>query len=154
MPSQPILTAEHERLWAFVGDWRGEESLAQSRWMKAGRAEGFVSAKTDLAGFYVSQSYRQERDGATSFEARGIFGFDTDDQHYKLYWFDSLGFVPPAPASGLWRGDTLTLVRASFRGAARHKYTFHSPDAYTIRIDYAWEGETWEEVLTGSYQRS
>jgi hypothetical protein len=153
MPNQPIITAAHEKLWAFVGDWRAEEILAQSRWMKAGRAAGFVSARTEFGGFYVDQTYRQEQDGAVVFQGRGVFGFDTGDQHYKLYWFDTLGFVPPAPASGVWRGDTLTLVRASFRGAARHTYTFHSPDAYTIRIDYAWEGETWEEVLTATYRR-
>jgi hypothetical protein len=154
MARTPMLTDEHRRLHAFVGEWRGEEVLADSRWMRAGRAVGVVSAAADLGGFYVAQTYRQEREGVLSFEARGLFGYDADDRHCKLYWFDSLGFVPPAPASGVWKGDTLTLVRASFHGAARHMYQFQSADRYSVRIDYAWEGETWEEVLTGNYQRA
>jgi hypothetical protein len=153
MSDSRLITPEHRKLQAFLGDWVGEERIAPSRWSKPGTAKGFASAVPEFGGLYVMQTYRQEREGAVSFEGRGLFGYDTGDRLYKLYWFDSLGFVPPSPASGAWKGDTLSLIRASARGAARHVYRFLSETAYTMRIEYAWEGDTWTEVLTGTYTR-
>ena len=104
---------------------------------------------------YFVQEYRQVRDNGVSFKARGMFGYDTADQLYKLYWFDSLGYQPPAPASGLWVGDTLSLTRASMRGAARHIYSFDGDNAFRLVIDYSPDrGENWHNVLTGDYRRN
>src|SRR5579884_3197235 len=105
MTGNPPLTPEHLKLQAFLGDWVGEEKIAASRWNKPGMARGVASAAPVFGGLYVMQTYRQERDGTVSFEGRGLFGYDTGDRLYKLYWFDSLGFVPPSPASGAWKGD-------------------------------------------------
>jgi Protein of unknown function (DUF1579) len=148
------ITPGHEKLLAFVGDWTGEETVVESRWQRGGQARALVTTRAILGGFYVEQSYVQVREGRTSFEGRGVFGYDTDDRLYKLYWFDSLGFQPPIPASGAWVGDMLSLVRPSLRGAARHTFTFDGPDRYTLRIDFSWEGgENWTEVLTGVFTR-
>lgn len=148
------LTPGHEKLLAFVGDWTGEETVIESRWQRGGNARGLITTRPILGGFYVQQDYVQLRDGRTSFEGRGIFGFDIDDQRYKLFWFDSLGFQPPTPASGQWSGDKLTMVRPSLRGAARHSFTFEGPDRYRLKIEYSWEGgESWSDVVNGVFTR-
>ena len=148
------ITPGHEKLLALVGDWTGEEHVIESRWQRGGIARGLITTRAILGGFYVEQSYVQVRDGKTSFEGRGVFGYDTDDRLYKLYWYDSLGFQPPIPASGAWVGDMLAVVRPSLRGAARHIFSFDGPDRYTLRIEFSWEGgENWTEVLTGHFTR-
>ena len=148
------ITPGHEKLFAFVGDWTGEETIIESRWQRGGQARGLITARAILGGFYVQQDYVQLRDARTSFEGRGVFGFDVDDRLYKLFWFDSLGFQPPTPASGKWSGDTLSMVRPSLRGAARHSFTFEGPDRYRLKIEYSWEGgESWTDVVNGIFTR-
>jgi hypothetical protein len=153
VPQAPSLTAEHERLSTFVGEWVGEERVAPSRWFEAGEARGFVTARPDIDGFAVVQDYRQERGGRISFRGHGVFTFDAADRRTKLFWFDSLGYVPQAPASGLWEGDTLTLVRPSLRGATRHIYRFEGPDAYALTIQFSPDQEGWSDLVTATYRR-
>jgi hypothetical protein len=153
MPATPTLTPEHERLKAFVGEWVGEETLAQTRWTEAGPARATLNARLDLDGFYVIQDYVQERGDRISFRGHGLFTFDRDDRLYKLFWYDSLGYVPPGPASGVWKDDALILLRASLRGAARHVFRFLDPDTYTHTIQFSPDSEGWSEVLTGTYRR-
>ena len=144
----------HARLAAFVGDWRGPESLRETRWQKPGEAEGIYVARPDLGGQYVLQDYTQLRGGAVAFEGRGVFAYDQAEKLHKLYWFDSLGFAPPSPASGRWEGDALTLRRPSKRGIARHVYEFDGADRYVLRIGFSADGGgSWSEVLTGNYAR-
>lgn len=154
MTTEPTLTPEHQKLHVFAGSWTGEEMLVGSRWLAAGPARSYITGTVGLDGFSVMQDYRQERDGKVSFRGHGVFGFDTEDRLYKLYWFDKLGYVPPAPASGPWKGDTLILRRASLRGAARHTYRFESHDRFTLKLEYSWSGDDdWVDVLTGTYTR-
>src|SRR5262249_41938720 len=128
----PQLSPAHQRLQTLVGTWRGEESVGASQWTAAGKAIGEVFAETELGGLFVSQHDRQVRDGEVSFESHNVFGVDQPDGTTKLWQFDSMGFVPPAPASGSWDSDTLTLERSSPRGAARTRYTFETPDRYRM----------------------
>jgi hypothetical protein len=154
MPTTPTLTPDHKRLAAFAGEWNGEEVIAPSRWREeAGPAQATVSARVELDGFYVVQEYRQEKDGRTTFRAQGLFTFDREDRLTKLFWFDSLGYVPQGPASGVWRDDTLILLRPSLRGAARHIYRFTGADAYEHQIQFSPDNEGWSEVLSGTYRR-
>jgi hypothetical protein len=154
MIAEPKLTPEHRKLLALTGNWSGEEQLSPSPWQEGGSAMAYIGASSDLGGFYIMQEYRQVRDSGISFKARGMFGYDTADRLYKLYWFDSLGYQPPAPASGLWTGDTLSLTRPSMRGVARHVYTFEGADAFHLAIDYSSDrGENWQHVLSGQYRR-
>ena len=154
MIPRPAPTPDHDRLRAFIGDWIGEETVSASPWSAPGPARGFVSAEADIDGFYVVQDYRQERDGAVTFKAKGLFTFDTQDRQTKFFWFDSLGFVPSAPASGRWEGSTLTLVRGSVRGAARYTYRFEGADLYRLRIEYSPDVEGWSDVVSGVYRRA
>src|SRR5438132_1255099 len=97
---------EHARLAAFAGEWNGEEVVFPSRWTEGGTATSRVVAHMDLNGFYLIQDSVQTRDGKQSFATHGIFTFDREDRTYKLFWYDSLGYTPPSPASGGMVGGT------------------------------------------------
>lgn len=149
--SSPL--AEHARLAAFAGEWNGEEVVFPSRWTEGGPATSHVVARMDLNGFYLIQDSVQIRDGKQVFATHGIFTFDRDDRSYKLFWYDSLGYTPPSPASGGWVGKTLTLVRGSLRGNARHVYEIINEDSYSLKIQFSPDAEGWADVLTGVYRR-
>ncbi|MGY3078292.1 hypothetical protein ACVWZZ_004700 [Bradyrhizobium sp. LM6.10] len=144
---------EHARLAAFAGEWNGEEVVFPSRWTEGGSATSHVVAHMDLNGFYLIQDSVQTRDGKQVFATHGIFTFDREDRTYKLFWYDSLGYTPPSPASGGWVGKTLTLVRGSLRGNARHVYEIIDDDSYSLKIQFSPDAEGWADVLTGVYRR-
>lgn len=144
---------EHARLAAFAGEWNGEEVVFPSRWTEGGPATSHVVARMDLNGFYLIQDSVQMRDGKQVFATHGIFTYDHDDRTYKLFWYDSLGYTPPSPASGGWVGKTLTLVRGSLRGNARHVYEIIDDNSYSLKIQFSPDAEGWSDVLTGVYRR-
>jgi hypothetical protein len=149
--SSPL--AEHARLAAFAGEWNGEEMVFPSRWTAGGPATSHTVARMDLNGFYLIQDSVQIRDGKQIFATHGIFTYDREDRTYKLFWYDSLGYTPPSPASGGWVGKTLTLVRGSLRGNARHVYEIIDDDSYSLKIQFSPDAEGWADVLTGVYRR-
>jgi hypothetical protein len=149
----PTALAEHHRLAVFAGEWRGEEMVYPSRWTAGGPAVSKVTARMALNGFCLIQDAVQTRDGAEAFATHGVFTYDRDDRHYKLFWHDSLGYYPPAPASGGWTGQVLTLVRGSLRGNARHVYEIIDDHSYTLKIQFSPDAEGWSDVLTGVYRR-
>jgi len=149
--SSPI--PEHARLAAFAGEWTGEEVVFPSRWTEGGPATSHVVARMDLNGFYLIQDGVQMREGKQVFATHGIFTYDRDDRTYKLFWYDSLGYTPPSPASGGWVGKTLTLVRGSLRGNARHVYEIIDDNSYSLKIQFSPDAEGWSDVLTGVYRR-
>jgi hypothetical protein len=150
--SSPL--AEHARLAAFAGEWNGEEVVFPSRWTAGGPATSHTVARMDLSGFYLIQDSVQIRDGKQIFATHGIFTYDREDRTYKLFWYDSLGYTPPSPASGGWVGKTLTLVRGSLRGNARHVYEIIDDDSYSLKIQFSPDAEGWADVLTGVYKRN
>lgn len=144
---------EHAHLSAFAGEWDGEEVVFPSRWTEGGPATSRTVARMDLNGFYLIQDSVQTRAGKQAFATHGIFTFDRDDRTYKLFWYDSLGYTPPSPASGGWAGKTLTLVRGSLRGNARHVYEILDDNSYSLKIQFSPDAEGWADVLTGVYRR-
>ena len=149
----PTPLEEHRKLAALAGEWNGEEMVQPSRWTAGGPATSHVVARMDLNGFYLIQDTRQVRDGKESFATHGVFTYDREDRHYKLFWHDSLGYYAPAPASGGWTGKTLILVRGSLRGNARHVYEILDDNSYTMKIQFSPDAEGWADVLTGVYRR-
>lgn len=149
--SSPL--AEHTRLAAFAGEWNGEEMVFPSRWTAGGPATSHTVARMDLNGFYLIQDSVQTRDGKPIFATHGLFTYDREDRTYKLFWYDSLGYTPPSPASGGWIGKTLTLVRGSLRGNARHVYDIIDDNSYSLKIQFSPDAEGWADVLTGVYRR-
>lgn len=149
--SSPL--AEHTRLAAFAGEWNGEEMVFPSRWTAGGPATSHTVARMDLNGFYLIQDSVQTRDGKPIFATHGLFTYDREDRTYKLFWYDSLGYTPPSPASGGWASNTLTLVRGSLRGNARHVYEIIDDNSYSLKIQFSPDAEGWADVLTGVYRR-
>lgn len=152
MAPQP--TPHHQKLHALAGAWIGEEMLAETPWMKGGKAQGFVWTQPILDGFFLEHDYRQERDGEETFRAKGLFTFDLDRNDYRLFWFDNLGFAPAEPAGGMWDGNTLTVFRKSSRAQARHTITIRNAREYEHVIENSWDGGlSWAPVMTGLYRR-
>jgi hypothetical protein len=144
---------EHTRLAVLAGEWNGEEVVYPSRWTAGGPANSRVVARMGLNGFYLIQDSVQIVDGKEGFATHGIFTYDREDRTYKLFWYDSLGYTPPSPASGGWVGQTLTLVRGSLRGNARHVYEIIDDNSYSLKIQFSPDAEGWADVLTGVYRR-
>ncbi|RVC59800.1 DUF1579 domain-containing protein, partial [Mesorhizobium sp. M4B.F.Ca.ET.088.02.2.1] len=103
------LSADHQRLQALVGAWRGEEDVAATQWADEGAATSEILAEAQFGGLFVVQRYRQRRDGTVSFGSHNVFGFDQQAKLVTMHQFDSMGFVPASPATGTWNGDELVL---------------------------------------------
>ncbi|MFB9982174.1 DUF1579 family protein [Mesorhizobium kowhaii] len=148
------LSADHQRLQALVGAWRGEEEVSATKWTAAGAATAEVLAEAEFGGLFVVQRYRQSRDGTVSFASHNVLGFDQQDSVVTMHQFDSMGFVPAASATGTWGGNTLTLLRSSPRGSARVTYDFDSNDSYRMRLQFQAAGsDAWQDMVSGVYSR-
>ena len=148
------LSSGHQRLQALVGAWRGEEEVAETQWADGGAATSEVLGEAQFGGLFVVQRYRQRRDGTVSFGAHSVFGFDQQNSVVTMHQFDSAGFVPASPASGVWDGDELTLDRSSPRGSARVAYTFDGADSYRMRLRFKPAGsDAWQDMVSGVYSR-
>ncbi|MGX5848346.1 DUF1579 family protein [Mesorhizobium sp. PL10] len=148
------LSADHQRLQALVGAWRGEVDIAATQWTDEGAATSEVLAEAQFGGLFVVQRYRQRRDGTISFGSHNVFGFDRQNSVVTMHQFDSMGFVPASPATGSWNGSELVLERSSPRGAARVTYIFDNADAYRMRLHFKPAGsDSWQDMVSGVYRR-
>ncbi|MER8652677.1 DUF1579 family protein [Mesorhizobium sp. M0586] len=149
-----LLSADHQRLQALVGAWRGEEEVAETQWADGGPATSEVLGEAQFGGLFVVQRYRQRRDGTVSFGSHSVFGFDQQNSLVTMHQFDSMGFVPASPATGAWNGSELTLDRSSPRGSARITYIFDNADAYRMRLHFKPAGsDSWQDMVSGVYRR-
>ncbi|MER9731378.1 DUF1579 family protein [Mesorhizobium sp. M0217] len=149
-----LLSADHQRLQALVGAWRGEEEVAETQWADGGTATSDVLTEPQFGGLFVVQRYRQRRDGTVSFGSHSVFGFDQPNRLFTMHQFDSMGFVPATPATGTWNGDELVLERSSPRGSARVTYIFDNVDAYRMRLHFKPAGsDSWQDMVSGVYRR-
>lgn len=141
------LSADHQRLQALVGAWRGEEEVAGTQWTDAGTATSEVMAEAQFGGLFVVQRYRQRRDGTISFGSHNVFGFDQQNSLVTMHQFDSMGFVPASPATGTWNDSELVLERSSPRGAARVTYVLKAPTptacGCSSNLPAAMPGKAW-----------
>ncbi|WP_198651470.1 DUF1579 family protein [Dyella sp. C11] len=138
----------------LAGEWRGDETIATTRWGQGGDATAHVTSVLQLNGRLLVQDYREEREGKTALLVHAVFVAEPDHDQYSLYWFDSYGFVPGTPAPGVWDGERLTFVRSSPRGQTRHIYAFDGDDTVTLRLESSFDGGVkWEPVMSGRYVR-
>lgn len=148
------LSDGRQRLQALVGAWRGEEQVSETQWADAGIATSEVVAEAQFGGLFVVQRYRQRRDGTVSFGSHNVFGFDQQNGLVTMHQFDSMGFVPMSPATGMWNGSELTLERSSPRGAARVSYGFDGADSYRMKLQFKPAGsDAWQDMVSGLYRR-
>lgn len=141
-------------LWKFAGAWRGHEQIQSSKWGEGGLALSSVTSELRFDDRLLVQDYAAQRDGKDWFDAHAVFSFDANDGSYRLFWFDSLGFVPEQAASGTWNGESLTFIRISPRGQTRHVYTPVSDYEYSMRLESSFDGgANWILVMEGRYSR-
>jgi hypothetical protein len=137
----------------MAGEWIGEERVYPSPWDPiGGTARTRVSNRVGLDGFAVIGDYEHTR-GASHFLGHAVFTWDAAERAYLMYWFDSMGFPPRAPARGSWDGDTLVLQDQHPMGHTRYTYRFESPDRYTMRLENSLDGEKWQPFIEGTYTR-
>jgi len=138
----------------LAGDWAGDEEIASSKWGEGGMASASISAHLDFDGRVLIQDYSAQRDGKLWFKAHAVIAIDQQTSSLSLHWFDSMGFVPAAPAPGEWDGRALRFVRSSPRGQSRHTYIPNAPDSYELILESSFdEGASWVLVMTGRYSR-
>lgn len=150
----PKPTDQHRKLEAFVGQWRGDETLHPSPWMPEERkAIGRFSARMGVDGMFLVTDYEEERDGEVFFRGHGVYGWDAGEERYTMYWFDSMG-ASPRRTLGVWEGDTLTFENEGPDGRARYVYEFGGPDSYSFRILASKDGAEWSTFMEGTYRRA
>jgi hypothetical protein len=150
--SQP--TEQHTRLQAFVGTWNGEDTLFPSPWdPHGGTATTTYSGRLAMNDFFVVGDDVQEREGYDVYRAHKVFGWDAAEQTYTLYFFDSTGQNPAAPARGAWEGNRVTFQQATPTGYVRYSYTFTQDDEYTFQMSTSEDGEQWTPFIEGIYRR-
>lgn len=138
----------------LAGSWTGEEEIAASKWGEGGVAIASVTARLDLGGRVLIQDYSAQRDGKPWFLAHAVIAFDQQTSALSLHWFDSMGFVPAAPAPGERDGRALRFVRASPRGQTRHTYVSIGPASYELILESSFDsGASWLPVMMGRYSR-
>ena len=144
----------HERLAALEGDWMGEEVLAPSPWdPKGGPARGHYRFGTAIDGLYLLGDYQQDRGAGVNFRGHAVLGWDTGNEQYTMWWFDSSGAPPAGPSTGSWVDGTLTLELSGPAGASRYAFTVDG-ERLRVRIEHAPDGATWASFLEGTYARA
>ena len=143
-----------ERIYHLLGDWDGIENIIASEWGPAGQAIAHIECRLQLNGKVLLQDYSAERDAKPWLSAHAVFTVEQGRENYRLFWFDSLGFVPEHAAPGSWHDDELHFVRQSARGLTRHRYTFNGSEEYRLSLESSFDdGQTWVDVMHGHYRR-
>jgi hypothetical protein len=155
----PKPTEQHKKLYRFSGNWVGDEKLNPSPWGPGGTRTGRLTGRLDIEGFFVIQDYIQENEGRACYHGHGIFSWDETQKCYAWYWFDSMGFVPPAPSRGKWEGDTLMFEHepggADGERRGRYTYRWSGDDAYYFKIENSTDGgQTWMTFMEADYRRA
>lgn len=146
------MTAMNGWVAALQGYWDGEEHIAPSAWGPGGTALATVTART-LANGILVQDCTAVRDGKPWLQAHAVM-VPASDTEALLYWFDSFGFVPEAPARGVLEAGAVTFLRTSPRGMTRQTYRPLSDGIYTLTLESSFDGgATWQQVMDGRYVR-
>lgn len=144
-----------DTLGFLIGRWTGEEQIATTRWGQGGPATAEVDAGFALGGKTLQLDYRAQRDGKPWLQAHAVIAAGPEHDRFELFWFDSYGFVPSAPAPGHWDGQRLVFLRSSPRGQTRHVYTPKVDGGYALTLESSFDGGvSWEVVMSGHYRRT
>lgn len=149
----PKVTPDHEKLYAFAGEWEGEETMSPGPMGPGGSATGKMKARVDIDGFFVISDYVQEKDGKVSYRGHGVYGFDAGTGEYTWYWVDSMGFAA-VPSRGKWEGDTLTFSSSHGGSLGRYVYRWEGRDVHHFSIAHSMDGgATWMTFMEAKYVR-
>ena len=146
--------AQHAALERLAGTWNGEETMHPSPWAPEGlQATSRIVAAMRLGGLFLMSDYQQFQDGKVAFEGHGVYGWDGRQQHYSMYWFDTIGTDPGPPATGVWDGDRLAFQHQNPMGHARYLYEMLADDHYRFCIEMSQDGEQWSSMMNAEYRR-
>ncbi|HUN65296.1 MAG TPA: DUF1579 family protein [Bacteroidota bacterium] len=149
----PRPTEHHLRLQRIIGDWTGEETIYPSPWDPAGgKACARIVNRGSLDGFAVIQDYEQERNGNINFRGHAIFTWNTHEQCYVMYWFDSMG-LPPLVLKGTFIDHILTLSNENPGGMSQAMFDFSKDNEYRYRMDVSQDGARWHTFMEGIYTK-
>ncbi len=149
----PHPSPEQQLLSILLGNWRGQEHIHPSPFDPVGGpAVGRIHNCLALDGFAVIQDYEQERNGIVNFRGHGVFRWDSDEDCYILYWFDSLGQRPVEYRGGL-RAGVLSLTAIQGQGFSRAVFDFSDETRYHYRMEVSPDGEQWFVFTEGEYER-
>lgn len=123
--------------------------MFDSPWSTAGNAWGDFSFHHSLPGICI-RDYRQRRDDGSEFLAHEVFQQQSDGGIW-LFGFDTFGYPPLEPARGEFNDGTLTLVKITPRGRARHRWIAAETLDYWVDIAVADSAE-FIPFLRASYQ--
>lgn len=147
----PKLTDAHRKLEKLVGRWSGEERIHPSPFdPKGGTAIARVENRLALDGFAVVQDYDQERNGKVTFRGHSVLRWDTSQQCYEMYWFDSMGMAPSV-FRGNFDGEVLTVAAKDPQGHSRAVFDFGKKGHYTFRMEVSQDGQQWFPFMEGQY---
>ena len=149
----PKVTADHEKLHVFAGEWKADETMHPSPMGPGGKTRGTMKARVAIDGFFVITDYVQEKEGVASYRGHGVYGFDPFTNECTWYWVDSMG-MPSIPARGKWAGDTLTFESSHPGGKGRYVYRFEGRDTHHFTIENSFDGgATWSTFMEATYER-
>ncbi|TDJ31320.1 MAG: DUF1579 domain-containing protein [Gammaproteobacteria bacterium] len=150
---KPRPTAAHRKLEKLVGSWRGREIMKPSPWdPEGGEAIGYSEARVVANGFVVTGDYRQERDGVETFSGHAVYTWDPEREEYVHHWFDCMG-SPPEVFRGHFDGDVLILEGKNPMGSVRSTVDFSQPDKMLVYYEMSTDGENWDCLFEGIYER-
>lgn len=139
-----------EKLRAFIGEWRGTETMHPSPWMPAGGVrDAVVSNRLALGDMAIIQDYTQIDAGTTVFSGHAVILKDPHGDNYQIHWFDAFA---PSMFEGAFDGQKGTFVAKSLMGLSRATYEF-SGASYRFRMEGSSDGKAWSALLDGEYRR-
>jgi hypothetical protein len=117
-------------------------------------AEARVVGAFELNGLFLVRDYTTYRNGEILYRGKGLYGWDDARRRYTIWWFDTAGTEPVAPAYGIWRDDTLIFEYQRTHHQMRLVYQFFDGGRYTFVIEGLNPSiARWEPVLEGEYAR-
>jgi hypothetical protein len=148
----PKPNEHHRRLERLAGRWTGQETMYPSPWdPDGGTATGRNDMRIALDGFALITDYEQERNGVITFRGHGVMTYDGRNQHYVLYWLDSMG-SPLEVFTGNFDGDVLTVEHGGPMHA-RLVYDLTQPGILRSSMEMSQDGEKWGTFFTCDYAR-
>ena len=139
-----------EKLKAFIGEWRGKETMHPSPWMpEGGVRDASVSNRLALDGMAIIQDYAQMADGKAAFSGHAVILKAPHGDDYQMHWFDPFS---PSLFDGPFDGKRAVFTSKSPMGWTRATFEF-SGASYQFRMEGSQDGKTWNAMMDGEYRK-
>jgi hypothetical protein len=145
---------EHAALDRLVGTWVGDEHMHPSQWCPQPRVvKGTSVSKKALNGFAVITDYTQMDGDVVTFTGHGVYTWSNEEQCMVLTWFDCMGSKPEV-FKGNFDGNVLVMAHGGPGPHVRMRYEYISADQMHGSMEMSLDGEKWDKMFDGKYQKS